>query len=175
MSLHKLTVLAAATAALLFTPTAAAQAAPAAPQAQAPASAPVLDLSPDIDRALRWLRYAQDRETGGYGPDVVTTALTLRAMRESPRKYQTIDGPFVARAVAYLVAKQDANGAIADAGVDEPARKRQTRVAAAALTLHADETTKAALGAALKYLSADTAAEAALNPWNEAPLPASKD
>lgn len=175
MSLHKLTVLAAATAALLFTPPAAAQAAPAAPQAQAPAAAPVIDLSPDIDRALRWLRYAQDRETGGYGPDVVTTALTLRAMRESQRKYQTIDGPFVARAVAYLVAKQDANGAIADAGVDEPARKRQTRIAAAALTLHADETTKASLGAALKYLSADTAAEAALNPWNEAPLPASKD
>jgi squalene-hopene/tetraprenyl-beta-curcumene cyclase len=129
-----------------------------------------LDLGPDIDKALRWLRYAQDRDSGGYGPDVATTALALRALRESPRKYQAIDGPFVQRALDYLVARQAPDGSIADAGASGADRTRQTRLAAAALTLHASESNKAALGAALKHLGEALSAE----PWGDEPLPESR-
>jgi len=150
-----------------------------APQALPPATAAgpaqaaaesTLDLGPDIDKALRWLRYAQDRESGGYGPDVATTALVLRALRESPRRYQAIDGPFVQRALDYLLARQTQDGSIADAGASGAERVRQTRLAAAALTLHASESNKAALGAALKHLGADSSGD----PWSDQPLPESK-
>ena len=140
----------------------------AAAQAARQGTDSTFDLGPDIDKALRWLRYAQDRESGGYGPDVATTALVLRALRESPRKYQAIDGPFVQRALDYLVARQGPDGSIADAGASGAEKLRQTRLAAAALTLHASESNKAALGSALKHLGSELSAD----PWGDQPLPA---
>jgi len=140
----------------------------AAAQAARQGTDSTFDLGPDIDKALRWLRYAQDRDSGGYGPDVATTALVLRALRESPRKYQAIDGPFVQRALDYLVARQGPDGSIADAGASGAEKLRQTRLAAAALTLHASESNKAALGSALKHLGSELSAD----PWGDQPLPA---
>ncbi len=132
----------------------------------APAAAPTMDLSRDVDASLRWLRNSQDRESGAYGASVETTAWVLRAMIQSHRRYQRIDGPFVERALQYLVSRQRADGAICDAGADEAAAKRQTRAAAGALALHADASTKTAWTKAMAFLATDA------EPWQDAELPA---
>lgn len=138
--------------------------------AGAPAQAPVTkDLGGDIDASLRWLRYAQDKDTGSYGGSVETTAIALRAFIQSPRKYQRIDGPFVQRALDFLVSRQQQNGAIHDAGADATAIARQTRMAAAALALHAHVSTEAATQKALAFVAAQGAV---VDPWGDAPLPA---
>ena len=126
--------------------------APAAPPAAAAQATPTLDLRGDIDVGLRWLRYAQDKDTGSYGGSVETTALVLRAMIQSPRKYQRVDGPFVQRALDFLVSRQDADGSIHDAGASREAIARQTRVATAALLLHAHVSTEAAVQKALRFV-----------------------
>lgn len=153
-----------------FGPAAAAQTttSPAAPAAQAPA----LDLGKEIDTSLRWLRYAQDQESGAYGASVETTAWTLRAMIQSPRKYQRLDGPFVERALQFLSARQRADGSIADANAAGTDLVKQTRAAAGALALHADETTQPALAKALAFL-AKQGPEA--QPFDDPQLPDAKD
>ena len=147
--------------------------APAAPPAAAAQATPTLDLKGDIDVGLRWLRYAQDKDTGSYGGSVETTALVLRAMIQSPRKYQRVDGPFVQRALDFLVSRQDADGSIHDAGASREAIARQTRVATAALLLHAHVSTEAAVQKALRFVGQDSADPAAV--WNDAPLPAARE
>ncbi|MBL8857185.1 MAG: terpene cyclase/mutase family protein [Planctomycetes bacterium] len=146
--------------------------------AQAPSAAPaekplaVLDLKNDIDGGLRWLRYAQDKDSGAYGGSVETTAIVLRAFIRSPRKYQRVDGPFVQRALDYLVSRQAADGSIHDADATGEAKARQTRVAAAALALHAHVSTGAALEKAMAFLGKQPD-EASI--WNDKPLPAARD
>jgi squalene-hopene/tetraprenyl-beta-curcumene cyclase len=152
-------------------PARASQSAPAQPAATAP-TAPAPDLGREIDASLRWLRYAQDRDSGAYGASVEATAWTLRAMILSPRKYQRIDGPFVERALQYLVARQRADGAIADEGASPADATRQTRAAAGALALHADESTKGALQRALAFLGASGADSPA---FDDEPLPEGRD
>lgn len=163
-------------ASLLFPlalPAGASQAPPAAAGAQAPAE---LDLGPTIDKALRWMRGQQDRGDGGYGASVATTARVLRAMIESPRRYQAVDGPFVSRALDYLVARQQASGAIHDAGAAGGDALRQTRLAAGALALHADPSRQPALSKALVFV-AQASGEAASNDpgWEDAPLPEKRE
>lgn len=149
---------------------------PAAPPAKPaaaskPTATPTLDLGRDVDTSLRWLRYAQDQESGAYGASVETTAWTLRAMITSARKYQRLDGPFVSRALQYLEKRQRADGAIADEGASEADVLKQTRAAAGALALHADETTQPTLTKALAFLAKQPAAE----PFADPDLPAAKD
>jgi len=138
----------------------------------APAQAAPIDLGREIDPSLRWLRYAQDIETGAYGASVETTAWTLRAMIQSPRKYQRFDGPFVERALQYLVGRQQPDGSITDANAAPTDVVRQTRAAAGALALHADDTTKAAFQKAMTFL-AKNGGEAP--PFEDPALPEAKD
>jgi len=100
-----------------------------------PSSSAVRD---SIDRGLRWLRSRQDEETGAYG-GVVTTSEVLLAFTESPRAYRAADGPFVARALEWLVETQAPDGSIADPGAGERAKRDQTRHAILALTPHEGE------------------------------------
>jgi squalene-hopene/tetraprenyl-beta-curcumene cyclase len=132
---------------------------------------PGLDLGRDMDAALRWLRQSQDRESGAYGASVETTAWVLRGMIQSHRRYQRIDGPFVERALEFLIARQRADGAICDAAAQGEAVAAQTRAAAAALALHADASTQPPLAKALAFLGPQPG-EAP--PWDDAPLPASR-
>lgn len=153
------------------------QAAPASPQiTKAAAPSLELDLKSDIDGALRWMRGAQDSKDGSYGGSVETTAWVLRAMVESPRRYMRVDGPFVARAIDYLIAHQSPDGSIRDASTATERVGEVTRLAAAALTLHADETTKPAIAKALGYIAKDPAAKGSAGPdWGDEPLPESKE
>ncbi len=120
---------------------AAAPQAPAAPQ-----------LGEDIRAGVRWLRSRQDLTTGSYG-GVSATAWALRALAQCPDQYRAADGPFVRKALDFLVSRQAADGSIADEGAAGDARLAQTRLAAASLTLFADASTSGALKSALKNLA----------------------
>ncbi len=111
-----------------------------------------LDLKSEIDVSVRWLRSVQDPRTGAYGGGVAGTAWTLRALGEGPRRYRAFDGPFVAKALAYLVGRQAEDGSIADEDATQPQRAVQTSYAVGALLLHADDSTRAELARALAYL-----------------------
>lgn len=147
------------------------QSAPPAAPAAAP-QAPTMDLGREVDPSLRFLRYSQDAQTGAYGASVETTAWTLRAMIQSSRKYQRVDGPFVARALDYLVSRQREDGAIADANATPADAVKQTRAAAGALALHADASTQAQLAKALKFLAAQGPDAP---PFDDPALPEAKD
>jgi squalene-hopene/tetraprenyl-beta-curcumene cyclase len=113
-----------------------------------------VDLPSEIRASVRWLRGAQDAETGAYG-GVEGTAWALLALTGCPDAYRASDGPFVRRALEYLVARQDEAGPIADAGVDDAQRRAQTSLAAAALLpLAGDQAGPArdAVGKALAWL-----------------------
>ncbi|MEZ6016863.1 MAG: hypothetical protein R3F49_17220 [Planctomycetota bacterium] len=111
------------------------------------------DIKDEIDLSVRWLRQAQDRTTGAYGAGVDGTAWALYALAVGPRHYTSVDGPFVADAVAYLLARQSAEGWIADDGANDALRLAQTSRAAAALSVHVNAQTGAALGKAVKWLT----------------------
>ncbi len=76
-----------------------------------------------IDRGSRWLANHQNPD-GGYGPygsfrienasDVGVTAYVLYAFSRNGRGYSEVDGPFVSRAVDFLLSKQQENGAFYD-------------------------------------------------------------
>ncbi|MCP3917250.1 MAG: hypothetical protein GY711_17010 [bacterium] len=122
----------------------------------APAQGDALpDLKEEVDVSIRWLRSVQDAKTGAYGDGVASTGWVLRALAASPRKYRRGDGPLVAKALDYLTGRQDGAGWIADDGATGKERLAATSVAAAALTVHLDETTRDALGAALKRLATE--------------------
>lgn len=110
------------------------------------------DLKDVADGSVRWLRSVQNPEDGSYGGDVIGTAWVLYALHESPRTYVRADGPFMAKALDYLVAHQNEDGSITVEGA-EASDLEQTRTAAAALSVHADKTTAAALGKAAGWLA----------------------
>jgi squalene-hopene/tetraprenyl-beta-curcumene cyclase len=135
-----------------------------------------LDLGQPIDGALRWMRGRQDRTDGSYGKSVETTAWVLRAMIVSPRKYQRVDGPFVARALDWLVSRQQADGSIHDEGASKADVLRQTSLAAGALSLHADGTTQPAISKALIFVAKGSGESTTIEPgWGDAPLPEAKE
>ncbi len=143
-------------------------AAPEAKQAQVP------DFKDDIDTSVKWLRFQQDRKDGSYGGQVETTALVLRAMSECPRHYGRNDGPFVLKAIDFLVSKQDADGSIHDAGASPADALRQTRLAAGALAENAHHSTEATLNKALAFIGKDPQASSETGPWQDVKLPESK-
>lgn len=120
----------------------------AAPQASLPA------YKDEIDTSVRWLRSTHDLASGAYGGGVDGTAWVLYALATCPRKYQAGDGPFVARALDYLLARQADDGSIASEGADDAKRLAETSRAAAALSVHVTEHTGPALGRAVAWLSA---------------------
>jgi squalene-hopene/tetraprenyl-beta-curcumene cyclase len=131
---------------LSFAPAAAPQnPAPAAPQQRPP------DLDAPVDDVVAWLRNAQDRVSGCYAGGVEGTSWVLRALADCRRKYRRIDGPFVAKALDALAARQDADGSIHDPGASPEALRAQTALAVMALNRHADESSKAVLAKALAY------------------------
>jgi hypothetical protein len=71
---------------------------------------PVLegDLKSSIDVGLKFLRFEQE-EDGSWSGDPRTTALILRALMESHRKYKEEDGPFIRRALEYLAEAAEAD------------------------------------------------------------------
>src|SRR5688572_3029146 len=100
-------------------------AAPAAlPQVPAPTAgaqeAPV-DVTEPIRAGLRWLRSTQDPVTGAYAANLETTALVVRAFAESPDRYRATDGPFVKRAVEFLLVNQREDGSFGPIEGDDAA------------------------------------------------------
>lgn len=111
-----------------------------------------IDFEYEIDLSTRWLRERQDLSTGAYGGTVEATAWVLRALHDAPRHYRMVDGPFVSKAVGWLVSKQRKDGSIADDDASGPAVAEQTALAVMALKLYADESNKDALAKALAFV-----------------------
>jgi squalene-hopene/tetraprenyl-beta-curcumene cyclase len=115
-----------------------------------PAQAP--NLQEEIRVSIRWLRSVQDPKDGSYGGGVEPTALAVRAFAQCPDRYRPADGPFVRRAVEFLLARQREDGAICDSNASEEACRDQTRLAVGALLPIASEDTAAPLAHALAFL-----------------------
>lgn len=68
-----------------------------------------------VEKGISWLRKQQNPD-GSYGdprrPDVGITALALHAIAGSPKKYRTIDGPFITKTIDYLRANMQEDGSI---------------------------------------------------------------
>ncbi len=111
------------------------------------------DLKEELDRSMHWLRSKQQAPTGAYGNGVETTAWVVRALAKSPRGYRISDGPFVARAVEYLIAHQSKEGSIADEGASADAVLAQTSIATAALALVVDAGTRDAFNRSISWLA----------------------
>jgi len=125
-----------------------------APAAQTPAPAAQQvppDLEEPVDEIVAWLRNAQDRVSGCYAGGVEGTSWVLRGLADCRRKYRRIDGPFVAKALDALAARQDQDGSIHDPGATAEAVHAQTALAVMALNRHADEASKSVLAKALAY------------------------
>jgi squalene-hopene/tetraprenyl-beta-curcumene cyclase len=91
-----------------------------------------VDLPREIRNSIRWLRSAQNLETGAYDDTIEATALAVIAFAESPDKYRAVDGPFVRLALAWLAAAQRPDGSMGEVDAD---RARLTVLAAAAFRL----------------------------------------
>ncbi len=127
-----------------------------APLQAPPAAAPAAqqrppDLEEPVDEVVAWLRNSQDRVSGCYAGGVGGTSWVLRALADCRRKYRRIDGPFVAKALDALAARQDKDGSIHDPGAGAEAVRAQTALALMALDRHADEASKSVLSKALAY------------------------
>jgi squalene-hopene/tetraprenyl-beta-curcumene cyclase len=108
---------------------------PAQPPTLPAAAAQELDLGREIRTSIRWLRSAQDLETGAYDGSLEATALAVIAFAECPDHYRAVDGPFVRRALEHLVASQREDGAIGEAEASVEDLGRTTALAATALRL----------------------------------------
>jgi len=67
-----------------------------------------------IESGITFLRTQQNKDDGSYGPqrDVGVTALVLSAIVNSPAKYRPADGPFVRKAVEFLLDNVAEDGSI---------------------------------------------------------------
>lgn len=111
-----------------------------------------IDFEYEIDLSVRWLRDHQDVATGAYGGTVEGTSWTLRALHDGPRHYRKIDGPFVTKALDWLLSKQRPDGSIADDKATGAQVASDSALAVMALKLYADDSNKAALGKALNFV-----------------------
>ncbi len=94
-----------------------------------------VDLGGEIRTSIRWLRSAQDLESGAYEGSLEATALAVIAFAECPDHYRAIDGPFVRKALEHLVSLQREDGAIGPPDAAPADLARTTALAAAALRL----------------------------------------
>lgn len=105
--------------------------APAAAAPQGP------DLGTEIRTSVRWLRSVQNLESGAYEDSVEATAMAVIAFSECPDHYRAVDGPFVRKALEYLVAQQRPDGSIGAKEAADAELARTTALAATALRLGA--------------------------------------
>ena len=141
-----------ATLALALTPIVCPAPSPASQQPHTGESAVDADvLKSAIDRSLRSLRSRQDVGSGAYG-GVEETALGLQAFLASPRGYGVSDGPFMFRALEFLVTRQAVDGAICDEGATPADRLTQTLEAARALASIDEEPAMSTRSRALSFL-----------------------
>ncbi|MCI0652813.1 MAG: terpene cyclase/mutase family protein [Planctomycetes bacterium] len=118
----------------------AAPVAPPAPPAAAQAPRPTKkNVEVALDRACNWLATEQQAD-GAYGMmvpdvgpigDVGITALVIQALADSPRGYREEDGPFISKAVEYLLTNAHPDGGIYNA--DQGLENYKTSVAVLAL------------------------------------------
>lgn len=76
------------------------------------------DFKKSLDRGANWLIENQ-REDGSYGSyqgDVGITALVVHALATCPRGYREEDGPFISKAVQYILANAQPNGGFYNEG-----------------------------------------------------------
>ena len=122
---------------------------PAAPApARAPEKKPV-SARAAIDLGLNYLRSTQEAD-GSYQRDIGITGLVIKAMADSPRKYREADGPFVSKAVEYLLANQKEDGGIRG----EQLGSYTTAIAVMALESLENPKYKDPIDRAVKYLKA---------------------
>lgn len=126
-----------------------------------------VDLGAEIDRSLRWLRSKQAPD-GSYGGGVEGTAWALQAFAMSHRDYARRDGPFVARALDYLAARQQESGGIFDEGAKDFERTEQSILAWIALGEFDDEASVALRAKLLRFFPSPIQAD-------EEPLPAREE
>ena len=107
-----------------------------------------------IEKGLRYLRTRQG-EDGAYRGgranipfDIGITGLVVKAMADSPRKYREADGPFVSKAVKFLLSHQEEDGGIRGRMIGT----YTTSVAVVALTSLENEKHKKAIERAVEYL-----------------------
>ena len=110
------------------------------------------DLEGAIDLSIHKLRESQDLPAGSYGQSVEATGWVLRAYHDGPRHYRMLDGPYVSKAVQWLLSKQRADGAICGEKAEGKAAAEETAVAVMALKLYADDSNKDALSKALAFV-----------------------
>lgn len=69
------------------------------------------DVQDAVDQALRFIRSSQNEEGsyGNAGEESIVTPLSVLAFGTSPRRYTDLDGPFVRRAVEWIVAEKAKN------------------------------------------------------------------
>jgi len=113
-----------------------------------------LDLKGAMDHSVRWLRSKQNAQSGSYGGALEPTAWTLLALARCPRNYGVQDGPFVARALDYLLEHCAPDGSIHSAGANERERLAQTELAAIVLGHHVTPESARALSDALTWFEA---------------------
>ncbi|MBK7874878.1 MAG: hypothetical protein IPJ77_03875 [Planctomycetes bacterium] len=138
--------------------------------AAAPAAKDV-DLKGELRKIVAWLRGTQDLKSGSYAGGVEGTAWVLAVLADAPDHYRRVDGPFVAKALEFLAARQAVNGAIHDADATGERIAEQNALAVMALSRHADAESKALLAKALAFAGQAAAAPAATG----IALPAEKD
>ncbi len=70
------------------------------------------------DRGCNYLidHRREDGAYGSYADDVGITALVVQALAQSPRAYRETDGPFITKAVEYMLGKAKPDGGIYNAG-----------------------------------------------------------
>ena len=129
------------------------------PQAQT--AAKDVDLKVELRKAVGWLRGTQDLASGAYAGGVEGTAWVLAVLAECPDHYRRVDGPFVAKALDFLAARQVESGAIHDAGASGAAAEGQTALAIMALGRHADAASQGVLAKALAFTGQASALPAA--------------
>jgi squalene-hopene/tetraprenyl-beta-curcumene cyclase len=86
----------------------------------APADPVIAEIEKGLDAGAEYLRSSQNPD-GGYGPlgkqarventsEVGITALVVYALAKHPRKYRPVDGPFLSRAVQFVLSHQQDDG-----------------------------------------------------------------
>ncbi len=125
-----------------------------------------LDLGPELDKSLRWLR-AKQAPDGSYGGGVKGTAYALQAFAMSHRKYARRDGPFVSKALDYLIANQHDSGGIFNEGATEFQRSEQSILSWLALMQFEDQGSAAAREKLAKYFPSPLKADEAPAPTAE--------
>lgn len=103
---------------------------PAAPEDAVTAAG----IAHELDLSARWLRGAQDPETGAWGDGTARElGQALLALARHPRGYRRADGPFMARPLELLAKLQREDGAFPDAHLQRSAIDSNTALVAAAL------------------------------------------